>query len=233
MYYTLYGLFILALVIAMYVQIRVSTVYRKYSRVGAVCKRPAYEIARMILDENGLNYVKIEKVKGTLTDHFDPRTNTLRLSENVYSDTSVGSVGVAAHEAGHAIQYKVGYFPVKLRGALVPATSFASRFTWILILIGSLFMAVGGFFDIGYYILLFGIGLFSVTTIFQLVTLPCEFNASKRAMQALRVSGFYSGRELSASRKVLNAAALTYIAGLLVSIIQLLRLLTLLGRRER
>ena len=187
----------------------------------------------MILDENGLNYVKIEKVKGTLTDHFDPRTNTLRLSESVYSDSSVGSVGVAAHEAGHAIQYKVGYFPVKLRGALVPATSFASRFTWILILIGSLFMAVGGFFDIGYYILLFGIGLFSVTTIFQLVTLPCEFNASKRAMQALRVSGFYSGRELSASRKVLNAAALTYIAGLLVSIIQLLRLLTLLGRRER
>lgn len=208
--------------LAIYAQFKVSSTFNKYSDVYTASGRTGAEVARMMLDQNRLYHVRIERVGGHLTDHYDPRSEVLRLSEEVYSSSSAAAVGVATHEAGHAIQHATEYFPLKLRSAMVPATSFASRFSWLLIMLGALFTVFGGI--LGYYMLLFGIGLFAVTTLFQLVTLPCEFNASKRAMGALREMGFYSSRELSMSRKVLSAAAFTYVAATLVSLLQLLRL---------
>jgi Zn-dependent membrane protease YugP len=228
----LYALFILALVISAYAQIKVSSTFNKYSRVFTGHGRTASDAARMILDSHGLYYVRIERVGGHLTDHFDPRDNVLRLSESVYGSTSASAVGVAAHEAGHAIQHAENYLPIVFRSKLVPITGFASRFTWILILLGSLLMAVGYLGEIGYYCMLAGVGLFSVTTVFQLVTLPCEYNASSRAMSELASCGWYTEQELKASRKVLSAAALTYVAALLVSVIQLLRFILLLMSRN-
>lgn len=220
-----------AIIFALWAQIKVSSTFRKYSHVSARAGLSASEVARMILDEHGLNSVRIERVGGNLTDHYDPRSNTLRLSDTVYDSDSAAAVGVAAHEVGHAIQHAENYLPVVIRSKLVPATSFASRFTWIVIILGSIFMMFDAL--LGYYILLFGIGLFAVTTLFQLVTLPCEFDASRRAMASLSDSKYYSKEELSSSRKVLTAAALTYVAALLVSLLQLLRLVVRLNNRRR
>ncbi len=226
----LYCLFLAAIIFAGYAQYRVSHTFKKYSRIGSACGRSAAEIASMILRDNGISYVGIERVGGNLTDHYDPRSEVLRLSDSVYASSSAAAVGVAAHEAGHAVQHAVGYFPIKVRSALVPVTSFASKFAWIAIVLGSIFMVAGG--PIGEYIMLFGIGLFAVTTLFQLVTLPCEFNASSRAMKSLRDSGLYSRRELSAAKEVLTAAALTYVAALFTSIVQLLRLIVRFNRNR-
>ncbi len=228
---TLYVLFVLAIILSGYAQFKVSGTFRKYSRTGAACGRSAAEVAEMILRENGIHNVKIERVGGNLTDHFDPTSNTLRLSDSVYSSSSAAAVGVAAHEAGHAVQHAVGYFPIRLRSALVPITSFASKFAWIAILLGSLFMFAGGL--LGEYVMLGGIGLFAVTTVFQLVTLPCEFDASSRALKALEQTGLYSKGELAQSRQVLSAAALTYVAALFTSIIQLLRLVVRFSNNRR
>ena len=228
----LYALFIVALIISAYAQIKVSSTFNKYSRVMTGHGRTAMDAARMILDSHGLYYVRIERVGGHLTDHFDPRDNVLRLSQSVYDSTSAAAVGVAAHEAGHAIQHAENYFPITLRSKLVPITNIASRFTWILILLGSLLMAFGALGGIGYYCMLAGVALFSVTTVFQLVTLPCEYNASSRAMAELTASGWYDERELKASKRVLSAAALTYVAALLVSAIQLLRFILILASRN-
>ena len=148
----------------------------------------------------------------------------------LFRSASAAAVGVAAHEAGHAVQYARGYLPVKIRSALVPAASFSSKFTWILILFGVVFMMFKAQSPLGLYMVLAGVGLFSVATLFQLVTLPCEFNASRRAMAALSSSGWYSKGELRASRRVLTAAALTYVAALAVSVLQLLRLLVYVAR---
>ena len=226
----LYPLFVLSMIFALYAQIKVSSTFRKYSRVGASCGRSAAEIASMILNENGISHVRIDRVPGNLTDHYDPSSDTLRLSDTVYSNCSAAAVGVAAHEAGHAIQHDVGYLPIKIRSALVPVTNFASKFAWIAIILGSILIGVAGI--IGEYVLLFGIGLFACTTLFQLVTLPCEFDASARAMHALRESGLYSRRELAQSREVLTAAALTYVAALFSSIVQLLRLIWIFNRNR-
>ena len=226
--FILYIFFILAIILTFYAQIKVSSTFNKYSRVSTGHGRTAAEAARMILSQNGINDVRIERVGGNLTDHYDPRSKTLRLSDSVYDSTSAAAVGVAAHEAGHAIQHAVGYLPIKIRSSLVPVTNFASRSTWILILLGCLFY----YSEIGYALIMVGIALFSVTTVFQLVTLPCEFNASRRALEALDGSGWYSGSELSLAKKVLSAAALTYVAALLVSVLQLLRLISRYSRRR-
>lgn len=226
----LYFLCLAAIIFALWAQIKVSTTFRKYSRVASGSGMSAAQISRMMLDENGLYSVKIERVRGNLTDHYDPRSNTLRLSDSVYDSSSAAAVGVAAHEVGHAIQHAENYLPIVIRSKLVPVTSFASKFTWITIFAGILFMAFDAF--LGYYIMLAGVILFAVTTLFQLVTLPCEFDASSRALLSLRRSGNYSSEELTASRKVLNAAALTYVASLLVSVLQLLRLIFSLNRRR-
>lgn len=220
------------MIFSIWAQIKVNGTFKKYSRHMTGGGRSAAEVAAMILARAGINNVRIERVGGSLTDHFDPRTNTLRLSDSVYDSQSAAAIGVAAHEVGHAIQHAEGYMPIRLRSALVPAVSFASRFTWLLVMAGLLMMSVNEY-GIGYYVMLGGIGLFSVVTLFELVTLPCEFNASRRAMAALRDCGYYGEDELSASRKVLTAAALTYVAALATSIIQLLRLISRVSNRRR
>ena len=226
--FLLYILFILAIGLTFYAQIKVSSTFKKYSRVRTGRGQTAAEAARMILNANGLYHVKIERVGGNLTDHYDPRSEVLRLSDSVYNSTSAAAVGVAAHEAGHAVQHAEEYLPIKIRSKLVPITNFASRGTWLLILAGALFYYSG----IGYMLVMLGIGLFAITTLFQLVTLPCEFDASNRAMRELRSCGWYTKEELGASRRVLSAAALTYVASLLVSVLQLLRLLARYSRRR-
>ena len=226
--FILYILFILAIGLTFFAQIKVSSTFNKYSRVSTGRGQTAAEAARMILNKNGLGGVRIERVGGNLTDHYDPRSNTLRLSDSVYDSTSAAAVGVAAHEAGHAIQHAEGYIPIRIRSSLVPITNFASRSTWILILLGAIFY----YTEIGYMLIMVGIGLFAVTTLFQLVTLPCEFDASNRAMEALDSSGWYTSGELRAAKRVLSAAALTYVAALLVSVLQLLRLISRYTRRR-
>lgn len=230
--YILYILCFLSILLSLYAQIKVTSTFRKYSSVYTRNGKTAREVARMILDRNRLYGVRIERVYGNLTDHYDPRSGTLRLSDSVYDSTSAAAVGVAAHEAGHAVQHATKYFPLVIRTRLVPITGFASRFSWLVIMAGILLMMLDGI--IGYYTVLFGIGLFAVVTLFQLVTLPVEFNASRRAMAALEGSGSFERDELSASRRVLTAAALTYVAALLVSLLQLLRLVVrFTGNRRR
>ena len=229
----LYPAFIIAILVSFYAQIKVSTTFNKYSRVSTFRGKTAAEAAQMILSSKGLYGVRIERVPGNLTDHYDPRSNVLRLSDAVYSSSSAAAIGVAAHEAGHAIQHAEGYLPIAIRSKLVPVTNFASRMSWIVILLGSLMIVFSGVSDIGYTVVMAGIGLFSVTAVFQLVTLPCEFNASRRALECLRESGWYSDNELSASRKVLTAAAMTYVAALFVTLMQIFRLLAVYGRRRK
>ena len=228
----LYLMAILAMIFSIWAQFKVKSTFNQYSRVYTRSGRTAAQVAGMILNRAGIYNVRIERVRGSLTDHFDPRTNTLRLSDSVYDSTSAAAIGVAAHEAGHAIQHAVGYTPIKIRSSLVPAASFASRFTWILIMLGILMMSMADT-QLGYMVMLSGVALFAVVTLFELVTLPCEFNASRRAMEALESSGWYGSDELSSSRKVLTAAALTYVAALAVSLIQLLRLISRLNGRRR
>jgi len=234
MEYALYLLFLLAIVIATVAQVRVSSMFHRYSRVQIASGRRAEEIALEMLRGAGLYDVRVERVRGHLTDHYDPTERVLRLSDGVYGERTAAAIGVAAHEAGHAIQHAEGYAPLRFRTSLVPIASFASNASWILILIGSLIMGfVGLFGGVGYYLMLAGVGLFSVTTLFQLVTLPCEFDASRRALASMEGMGYFSSRELSDSKKVLSAAAMTYVASLLVSILQLLRLLLVLRRNDR
>ena len=229
--YILYILSILAILLCVWAQIKVQTTFNKYSSY-VTGGGTAASVAREILDSAGLYNIRVERTGGSLTDHYDPRSGALRLSDGVYDSRSAAAVGVAAHECGHAIQHAVGYIPLRLRTALVPVTSFASRFTWVLIMLGALLMAFDSY--IGYYVLLFGIGLFFITTLFQLITLPCELDASHRALASLRDTGRYTPDELSVSRRVLSAAAFTYIAALLVSLLQLLRLvIRFMGRGRR
>jgi Zn-dependent membrane protease YugP len=227
--YFLYIASVAAIILAVWAQVKVSSTFRKFAKTSTATNRTADEVARMILDNNGLHHVKIERVRGSLSDHFDPRSNTLRLSDSVYGNRSAAAIGVAAHEAGHAIQHATGYAPVVLRSKMVPITSFASRFTWIVIVFGILFMGT----VLGYYALHFGIALFAITTIFQLVTLPVEFNASRRALATLTSAGILSDSEKNSAKKVLSAAAMTYVAALAVSLVQLLRLILIFGGGRR
>ncbi len=226
----LYILTVIAAILAIVAQIKVSTTFAKHSKTPTATNRTAEEVARMILDNNGLSNVQIQRVRGNLSDHYDPRDKVLRLSDTVYGNRSAAAIGVAAHEAGHAIQHATGYAPVILRSKLVPITSFASKFTWIIITLGIIFLGIGT--NIGYYTVQFGIALFAITTLFQLVTLPCEFDASRRALAEMDKTGLYSGGELAVSKKVLTAAALTYVAALVVSALQLLRLIVNFSRKR-
>lgn len=221
---------IAVIILSLVAQVKVSTTFSKYSKYPSRTGHTAAEVARRILDSRGLYHVRIERVGGHLTDHFDPRANVLRLSEGVYDSSSAAAVGVAAHEVGHAIQHAERYLPIVVRARLVPAVSFASRFSWIAIFLGFLLYTGASLF--GYYILLFGVVLFGITTLFQLVTYPTEINASKRALAQLRGLGWYTADELHGAKRVLSAAALTYLTSLLVSLLQLLRLIGALGRRR-
>lgn len=213
-----------ALIFTIWAQMNVDSTYKKYSKVTVSHRMTGYDSARRILDANGLYDVKIERIGGHLTDHYDPRTNVIRLSESVHDACSAAAIGVAAHEAGHAVQHAKGYTPIKIRQAIIPVTRIGSGLAMPLFIIG-LFAALPA-------LMYMGIIFYSLAVIFQLVTLPVEFNASNRAMEALDSSGMLSDEELKASRKVLTAAAMTYVAALATSLLSLLRLLLIANRRR-
>ena len=214
------------LAITLYAQYKVKSNFNRYSKVTNARRLTGAEAAYAVLRANGVHDVRIERVAGSLTDHYDPRTNVIRLSQSVYDSPTIAAVGVAAHEAGHAVQYAVGYGPIHLRAALVKVTPLGSNMGLVLMMLGY-FMSFELFF-------LLGILLFSLTTLFQLVTLPVEFNASRRALVAIDEGGLLSGEEARGARKVLSAAALTYVAALLSSIVNLMRYVLLFtGRRDR
>lgn len=206
-------------IICLIAQINVKSTYSKYHKVRNARGLTGAEVARQILDSNGLTYVQIEHVSGSLSDHYDPRANVVRLSDSVYGQTSVAALGVAAHECGHAVQHARGYAPVVIRSNLVPVVNFCSRAWYFVFILGLLLAGATGSGLIWLSIL-----LFAGVTLFQLVTLPVEFDASRRAMEILETQGFLAGTEVSDARKVLTAAALTYVAALLQSLMQLLRL---------
>lgn len=221
-----YLIFILpALILALYAQAKVKSTYAKYGKVYNQRGLTGAMAARMILDQNGLQYVRIERVSGNLTDHFDPSANVVRLSDGVYNSGSVAAVGVAAHECGHAVQYAQSYTPMKIRGAIIPITNFGSSLSIPLFFIGLLFSIP--------FLVLLGIGLFALVAVFQLVTLPVEFNASSRALKTLEASHYLSEQELGGAKRVLSAAAMTYVAALIMSIAQILRLLFIARRNDR
>ncbi|MCL1830267.1 MAG: zinc metallopeptidase [Oscillospiraceae bacterium] len=214
-----------ALVIAIWAQYRVKSTFSKYQNMYAASRLTGYTAARMLLDSNGLQSIPIERATGYLADHYDPKRKVIRLSESVYDSRSVAAIGVAAHEAGHALQYAGGYFPIRIRSSLLPITNIGSTLSMPLIILGYM----SGIIELTFL----GIGLFSLVTIFQLITLPVEFNASRRAIVSLETFGMLTPNELNCSRKVLNAAALTYVASLLVSFMSLIRLLLTTNKRTR
>ncbi|MBE6577321.1 MAG: zinc metallopeptidase [Ruminococcaceae bacterium] len=218
-------LIIPALIISIWAQIKVSSTFKKYSKVFTKRRMTGYSAARTILDANGLHYVKIERVRGHLTDHYDPRANVIRLSDSVFDSPSTAAVGVAAHEAGHAIQYAQDYSPIKLRSTIIPISRYGSMLSIPLFFVG-LIMTFQP-------LMLFGIILYSTVALFQLVTLPVEFNASARALATLKNSKMLDETELSGAKKVLSAAAMTYVAALLTSLLTLLRLIILAGGNSR
>ena len=220
-----YLVFVLpALLIALVAQIKVKTTFHKYAKVMNARGLSGAEVAAKILSSNGVLDVAVQRVSGNLTDHFDPTARVIRLSQSVYDSHSVAAVGVAAHEAGHALQYAEDYFPIRLRAAIIPVTKVGSALSWPLIILGLVF-------SFGFLVNL-GIILFSAVTLFQLVTLPVEFNASRRALNILQQQGILAPEELGGARKVLTAAAMTYVAALLVSVMQLLRLIALFSNRR-
>lgn len=219
-----------AVLFSLWASARVNRIFSQYSASRTRRGMTGAAAARAVLDANGLHQVQITRVSGNLTDHYDPKANVIRLSDSVYDATSCAAIGVAAHEAGHAIQHAQGYVPIKIRSAIVPVTNIGSRLAMPLILIGLVFSAYGDLFiSIAYA----GVACFGLCTVFQLVTLPTEFNASHRALCALQENGFLYEDELSGAKKVLWAAAMTYVAALAVSLMQLLRLLLLVNGRSR
>ncbi len=214
-------LILVPLVICIFAQINVNSTFNKYSKVHNARGLTGADVARQILDANGLSYVQVERVSGKLSDHFDPRANVVRLSDSVYNNTSVAALGVAAHECGHAVQHAENYAPVNFRTAMVPVVNVCSRLWYFVFLLGLFFTET----VLGQNLIWLGILLFSGVTLFHLVTLPVEFDASRRAMRILEANGFLVDNEVSGAKKVLQAAAMTYVAALLQSLAQLLRLL--------
>ena len=220
-----YLLLIPALLFGLYAQFKVNSTYSKYQKVNNSRGWTAAEVARKILDDNGLYDVNIAHIAGNLTDNYNPKTNTVSLSDSVYSSTSVAAIGVAAHECGHAVQHAEQYTPIKIRSALVPVTNFGSSFGVIILAIGLIFSS--------YNIAMIGVLLYSLMAVFQAVTLPVEFNASSRAIRILEGNGMLGESEITGAKKVLRAAAMTYVASLASSILQLLRLVILAGGNRR
>ncbi len=214
-----------AIIFAMWAQAKVGSTFKKYSMVVSQRGMTGAQAAQAVLAANGVYNVRIERVAGNLTDHYDPRTNVIRLSDSVHSSNSVAAMGVAAHEAGHAVQYAKGYAPIKIRQAIIPVTQIGSSLALPMIIMGVLFS--------NYMFINLGIIFFAAATVFQLITLPVEFNASSRAIKALAEGGLLYEDELSGAKKTLTAAALTYVAALAVSLAQLLRLIFIFGGRDR
>ena len=220
-----YILVLIGVMLSLAASSKVNSTYSRYARVGARCGMTGAEAARQLLNSQGIYDVTTRRVPGHLSDHYDPRTRTVNLSDSVYGATSIAAIGVAAHECGHAIQDADSYAPLKIRGALVPVANFGATLSWPLIILG-LFMGSGS------VLIQIGILMFSLSVLFQLVTLPVEFNASSRAVRLLDENGILVGQEVGQTRQVLSAAALTYVAAAAASILQLLRLLILFGNRR-
>ena len=218
-------LIIPALLFGIWAQSQVNTNYQKYSQVRTMRGMTGAEAADYILRQNGIYNVSINQISGHLSDHFNPKTNAINLSESVYNSTSIAAIGVAAHEAGHAVQHAVNYKPIKIREMVIPVTQIGSWLYLPIILVG-VFLSSQGLVNLG-------ILLFSTLAIFQLVTLPVEFDASDRAIKTLSQSGILYGEEITGAKKVLRAAALTYVAALVSSLAQLLRLILIFGGRRR
>ncbi len=224
-YYWEYILFMLpAMLLAMWAQFSVSSTFKKYNGIGNLRGMTGRDAALMVLRQNDLYQVEVVQTPGRLTDHFDPKANVIRLSESVYHSASVGAVGVAAHEAGHALQYAQGYGPIRFRMAIIPVCNIGSALSPWLLMLGLLFNNVNLYFA--------GIIAFSLVTLFQLATLPVEFNASRRAVQILESSGELTREELDGAKKVLRAAAMTYVAALFTSFMQLLYYISRMNRRR-
>lgn len=219
-------LVIIGAILSMAASAKVNSTFSKYSKVRSMTGMTGAEAAQRLLNSQGIYDVQVRSVRGSLTDHYDPRTKTVNLSESVYGATSVAAIGVAAHECGHAIQDNVGYVPLRLRGAIVPVANIGSQAAFPLIILG---VIIGG---MGSPLVNIGLILFSLAVIFQLVTLPVELNASRRAVTLLDSVGILGGQEVNQVGKVLGAAALTYVAALAASVLQLLRLLILFGGRR-
>lgn len=222
-------LLIPALLLSLWAQARVTGTFKKYAKVYNRRGMTGAEVARRILDHNGLTQVRIEHIQGELTDHFDPRDNVVRLSDATYSSQSVGAIGVAAHEVGHAIQHATGYVPIRVRNAIVPAVNLCSKLAMPILLIGLIFGYLGGIFPT---LIDVGILLFAGTVVFQLITLPVEFNASGRALRTLRGDNILDETEIQGAGKVLRAAAMTYVAAAVSAVLSLLRLI-LISRSRR
>lgn len=221
-----YFLVLIGAVLSIIASVRVNSTFNKYARVRSMTGMTGAEAAQRILQYNGIYDVQIRQVSGNLTDHYDPRNKTLNLSDSVYGSASVAAVGVAAHECGHAIQHKEGYGPLKFRSALVPAANIGSKLGIPIILLGIIF-------SYNYVLIQIGIWVFALAVLFQVVTLPVEFNASSRAVRALDQMGILAGQEVGQCRQVLSAAAMTYVAAAASAILQLLRLILLFGGNRR
>ena len=221
-----YMLIVISALISLFAQFLINSRFSKYSRVRSRSGMTGAQAAERILQSQGIYDVAIQRVSGKLTDHYDPRNKTLNLSDAVYASTSVAAVGVAAHECGHAIQHARGYAPLSFRSALVPVANIGSQLSW-------LFIILGIFFGGSHTLIMIGILMFSAAVLFQLVTLPVEFNASGRALKLLSETGILQKDEVSDTRKVLSAAALTYVAAAATAVLQLLRLLRLFGGNYR
>ena len=212
-----------ALLLALWAQFKVNATYKKFSRVHSSRGYTGQQVARMILDQNGLYHVRVEGISGNLTDHYDPRSNVVRLSQGVYNASSVAAIGIAAHECGHAVQHAEKYAPLQLRSAVIPVTNIGSKLAIPLLLVGVIFN----------YTPLIWVGIlgYSLVALFQLITLPVEFNASNRALRTIEGNYILLDNENKGAKKVLTAAALTYVAALAASLAQLLRLMLLFGGR--
>lgn len=218
------------IIIAIWASINVNSTFEKYNRVRSRSGMTGAEVAERVLHHHGIYNVRIERVAGNLSDHYDPRANVIRLSDSTYGSTSIAAAGVAAHEAGHAVQYAKNYSPIKIRASIVNLCNIGSPLSFVFLFISFLVPIELSNLFIG-----LAIGFFSLTTLFQLITLPVEFDASRRAMETLSVSGFYAEDELVGAKKVLRAAALTYVAALISSVLSLLRFVLIAtgGRRRR
>ncbi len=215
------------IIITLFCQIKVQSTFSKYSKFRNSRNVTGAQAAEYVLRQNGVTGVRIEHVSGSMTDHFDPRTNVIRLSDTVYNSNSVAAVGVACHEAGHAVQHAEGYLPNKIRSIILPMAKIGSQLSWILILLGLVFTA-----KVGFVLLYIGIVLFSLSVLFTIATLPVEFNASKRALECIRESDLLYGDEYTGAKRTLQAAAMTYVASALTAIMQLLRLIVIARSRR-
>ncbi len=218
-----------AVIFAMWAQARVKSTFTKYSNVYSQRGLTGAEVARKILDENGLRHISVERVPGNLTDYYDPKAKLIKLSENVYDSTSTAAIGVAAHECGHAIQYAKEYYPIKIREAIIPISQIGSKLSIPLLFAGFI---LASFSPKAILLAYAGVILFATVALFQLVTLPTEFDASNRALQTIEEMNILTEEEFIGSKKVLSAAALTYVAALAVTLMQLLRFVILLSRRD-